>query len=141
MQLVRPISALAFTGALLLGGACSDDDDNDPTGPTMSEVAGSYTATRLTATSALGTDDVLQTGGSLTATFNTNGTVTGHATVPSQALDEDFAGEWKIDGGEVEIEEVAADMFFEDLKFTVVNNTLVSAYSRFALAASVYPVG
>ena len=126
MQLVRRIPALAFTGALLLGAACSDDNDNDPTGPTVSQVAGTYTATRLRATSPLGTDDVRQSGGSLTATFNANGTVTGHIKVPSQALYEDFAGEWKIDRGEVEIEEIAADIFFEDLKFTVVNNTLVA---------------
>jgi hypothetical protein len=118
MQLVRRISALAFTGALLLGAACSDDDDNDPTGPTVSEVAGTYAATRHTATTALGTEDILQAGGSLTAVFNANGTVTGNATIPSEGLDQDFAGEWKIDDGEVEIEEVSADLFFEDLKFT-----------------------
>jgi hypothetical protein len=125
MQLVSRIPALALTAALLLGAACSDDD-NDPTGPTVSQVAGTYTATRLTATSVLGTQDVLQGGGSLTAVFNANGTVTGHAKVPSEGLDEDFAGEWKIDDGEVEIEDVAADIFFEDLKFKLVNNTLVA---------------
>ena len=126
MQLVRRISALAFAGALLLGAACSDDDDHDPTGPSVSEVAGSYTATRLTATSLFLTEDVLQSGGSLTAVFNTNGSVTGHAKVPSQAVDQDFAGQWKIDDGKIEIEQVAADTFFEDLKFTLVNNTLVA---------------
>ena len=126
MQLVRRLSTLAVTGALLLGAACSDDDDSDPTGPTVAQVAGTYTATRLTATSALGTDDVLQAGGSLTAVFNANGTVTGNAKIPSQGVDQNFAGQWKIDDGEVEIEEVAADIFFEDLTFTFANNSLVA---------------
>ena len=126
MVLVRRISALALTGALLSGAACSDDNANDPTGPTVSQVAGRYVATKFTATSALGTQDVLQVGGSLTAVFNANGTLTGHATVPSENLDEDFAGQWKVDDGEIEIEEVAADIFFEDLTFTFVNNSLVA---------------
>jgi hypothetical protein len=126
MQLVRRISALAFTGAMVLGAACSDDDRGDPTAPTVSAVAGTYSATRLKATSLFGSEDVLQGGGSLTAVFNANGTVTGHAKVPSQGVDQDFAGQWKIDDGKIEIEEVAADVFFEDLEFTLVNNTLVA---------------
>ena len=124
MQFVRRISALAFTGALLLGAACGDDDDN-PTGPTVAGVAGNYRATRFTATSGSLSEDILQTGGSLTATFNTNGTLTGHATVPTQGLDEDFTGLWKIENGKVEIEEVPTDIFVEDINFAIVGNTLV----------------
>jgi len=123
MLLVRRISALVFSGALLLGAACSNDDD--PTGLTVAQVAGSYKATKFTATSALGSEDVLQSGGSLTATFAANRTVTGHVSVPSQAVDEDFAGQWKIDNGEVELEQVPTDIFVENLKFSVVGNTLV----------------
>ena len=52
--------------------------------------------------------------------------MTGHVTIPSESVDEDFAGQWKINGGEVEIEEVPSDIFFEDLKFSVVGNTLVA---------------
>ena len=92
----------------MLGAACSDDD---PTAPTMSQVAGSYRATTFTATSGAATLDVLQSGGSLTAQFDASGTVTGHVKIPSEAVDEDFAGTWKIDGGEVEIEEVPTDIF------------------------------
>jgi hypothetical protein len=124
MHLVRRLSAFAFTGALLLGAACSDDDDN-PTGPTVAQVSGNYRATRFLATTGSLSQDILETGGSLTATFNSNGTLTGHVTVPTQDVDEDFAGEWKIENGKVEIEEVPTDIFVEDLNFSVVGNTLV----------------
>ena len=127
MQLVRRISVLAFSGAVLLGAACSDDD---PTGPSAKQVAGSYVATKFTA-SGQGVDiDVLAQGGSLSMTFAANGTLTGHVTVPGTGIeddvDEDFSGEWKIDGGEVEIEELSSDSVVEDLKFSVVGNTLVA---------------
>ena len=122
--LSRRFGAAVFACALLLGAACSDDDD--PTGPTMASVAGNYTATRFTATSALGTQDVLQAGGSVTAQFASNGTVTGHLSLPSESVNEDFSGTWKIeDNGEVEIEELANDLFLEDVKFDIVGNTLV----------------
>ena len=123
MQFVRRISALAFTGALLLGAACGDDDN--PTAPTVASVAGNYRATRFTATSGSLSQDILQTGGSLTATFNANGTLTGHATVPTQGLNEDFTGQWKIVNGKVEIEQVPTDIFVEDVDFAIVGNTLV----------------
>jgi len=124
MQLVRRLSALAFTGALLLGAACSNNDDG-PTGPTVAKVAGNYRATRFTATSGSLSQDILQTGGSLTATFKSDGTLTGHVTVPTQSVDEDFTGQWKLVNGEVEIEQVPTDIFVEDLTFSVVGNTLV----------------
>jgi hypothetical protein len=127
MQLVRRISALAFTGALLLGGACSDDD---PTGPSAAQVVGTYNATKFTATGGGIAINVLEQGGSLTMTFAANGTVTGHVTLPGDGIDEDvdedFAGRWKIDDGEVEIEELSGDNVVEDLKFSVVGNTLVA---------------
>jgi hypothetical protein len=123
MQMVRRISVLACASALLLGTACSDDDN--PTGPSVAQVAGSYQATLFSVTSGSLVQDILQSGGSLTATFNTNRTVTGHITIPTESVDEDFNGEWKIDNGEVEIEEVPTDIFVEDLKFRVVGNTLV----------------
>lgn len=124
MHLVRRLSAFAFSGALVLGAACSNDDDS-PAGPTVAGVAGNYRATRFTATSGSLSQDILQTGGSLTATFNTNGTLTGHATVPTQGVDEDFTGRWKIENGKVEIEEVPTDIFVEDIDFAIVGNTLV----------------
>ena len=126
MQGTRRLVALTVSGALLLGAACSDDDPASPSGPTVTQVAGTYQATTFTATSALGSEDVLQSGGSLTAVFNLDGSLTGHVVVPSESLDEDFSGEWKISDGEVEIEAVPTDIFVEDLKFTVVGSTLVA---------------
>ena len=124
MPLVRRISTLAVTAALLLGAACSHDDDS-PTGPTTATVAGTYKATRFVVTSPLGTEDVLQQGGSVTATLVADGTLTGHVTVPSQSVDEDFAGRWKLQNGQVEIEDVPSDTFVEDIAFKVVGKTLV----------------
>ena len=124
MPLVRRIGTLAVTGAMLLGAACSNDD-NAPTAPTTATVAGTYKATRFVVTSPLGTEDVLQEGGSVTTTFAADGTVTGHVTVPSQAVDEDFAGTWKLQNGQVEIEDVPSDSFVEDVSFKPVGKTLV----------------
>lgn len=89
-------------------------------------MAGSYRATTFTATSALGTENVLQKGGSPTAQFATSGAATGHVTIPSQAVDEDFVGTWKIENGELEIEEVPSDTFIEDLSFKIAGTTLVA---------------
>ena len=124
MPLVRRIGTLAITGALLFVAACSNDD-NAPTAPTTATVAGTYRATRFVVTSPLGTEDVLQEGGSVTTTFAADGTVTGHVTVPSQAVDEDFAGTWKLQNGQVEIEDVPSDSFVEDVSFKPVGKTLV----------------
>lgn len=124
MSLVRRIGTLAVTGAMLFGAACSNDD-NAPTAPTIATVAGSYRATRFVVTSPLGTEDVLQEGGSVTTNFAADGTVTGHVTVPSQSVDEDFAGSWKLQNGQVEIEDVPSDSFVEDVSFKPVGKTLV----------------
>ena len=119
---VAVLAAVAMMSSLLSGTACSDDS----TSPGTAQVAGSYRATTFTATSALGTENVLQTGGSLTAQFATSGAVTGHVTIPSEAVDEDFVGTWKIENGEVEIEEVPSDIFVEDLSFKIAGTTLVA---------------
>jgi len=128
MLVVRRLSALAFSGVLLLGAACSDDDG--PTGPSAAQVVGTYEATKFTATGPGVNFDVLNEGGALRVTFAANGTVTGHVTIPSDgfddAVDEDFSGKWKIDDGEIEIEQVSQDTLVEDLTFTVVGNTLVA---------------
>ena len=124
MPLVRRISTLAVTGALLLGAACSHDDDG-PTAPTTATIAGTYQATRFVVTSPLGSEDVLQQGGSVTATLVADGTLTGHVTVPSQSVDEDFTGKWKLQNGQVAIEDVPSDTFVEDISFKVVGKTLV----------------
>ena len=43
-----------------------------------------------------------------------------------ESVNEDFVGTWKIDNGEVEIEQLPNDTFLEDVKFDVVGNTLVA---------------
>ena len=122
--LSRRFGAVVLGGALFAAAACSDDDE--PTSPTVAQVAGNYVATTFTATGALGTQDVLQAGGSVTAQFAANGAVTGHLTIPNESVNEDFVGTWKIEGGEVEIEELPNDTFLEDVEFDVVGNTLVA---------------
>ena len=124
MSLVRRIGTLAITGTLLLGAACSNDDDA-PTAPTTATIAGTYKATRFVVTSPLGSEDVLQEGGSVTTTFAADGTLTGHVTVPTRSVDEDFAGRWKLENGQVEIEDVPSDTFVEDVSFKPVGKTLV----------------
>jgi hypothetical protein len=118
----RALAACSLMSVVLLGTACSDNS----TSPGTAQVAGSYRATTFTATSALGTENVLQTGGSLTAQFATSGAVTGHVTIPSEAVDEDFVGTWKIENGEVDIEEVPSDIFVEDMSFKIAGTTLVA---------------
>jgi hypothetical protein len=124
MALVRRICTLAVTGTLLLGAACSHDNDA-PTAPTTATVSGTYKATRFVVTSPLGSEDVLQEGGAVTATFVADGTLTGHVTVPSQSVDEDFSGRWKLQNGQVEIEDVPSDTFVENISFKPVGKTLV----------------
>ena len=124
MPLVRRIGTLAVTTTLLWGAACSNDD-NGPTAPTAAKVAGTYNATRFVVTSPLGAEDVLQEGGSVTATLVADGTLTGHVAVPTQSVDEDFAGRWKLQNGQVEIEDVPSDTFVEDISFKPVGKTLV----------------
>jgi hypothetical protein len=124
MPLVRRIFTLAVTGALLFSAACSHDDDG-PTGPTTASVAGTYKATRFIVTSPLGSQDMLQQGGSVTAKFAADGTLTGHVAAPSESVDEDFAGRWKLQGSQVEITDVPTDVFVEDIAFKVVGKTLV----------------
>jgi hypothetical protein len=110
---------------LLVVAACSDKDE--PTAPTTEQVAGSYAATRLTATSPLGTENVLQQGGSLTMEFLPSGELTGTLSAPNQGITNlAFAGTWRIEDGEVEIDQVDADTFVEELSFRVVGNTLVA---------------
>ena len=124
MPLVTRIGTLVVTGTLLFGAACSNDD-NAPTTPTTATVAGTYRATRFVVTSPLGTEDVLQEGGAVTTTFVADGSLTGHVTVPSQSVDEDFTGRWQLQNGQVEIHDVPSDTFVEDVSFKPVGKTLV----------------
>lgn len=101
----------------------------DSTSPTMSSVAGSYTATTFTAANATGTSDLLAGGASVSAVLNVNGTTTGRLVVPasvtgSTAVDEDLTGTWALANTQVTFNQ-SGDTFLRDIVFTVSGNTLV----------------
>jgi hypothetical protein len=125
MRLLRALRTLALSGAVLGTVACDDDDRG--TGPTAAQVAGTYHATTLTASTGSFTQDVLQSGGSLTLRLLDRGILTGHITIPSEGVDTDLIGTWRLEGNTVSIDDVpGADTFLEDLELVVRGNTLVA---------------
>lgn len=101
----------------------------ESTSPTMSSVAGSYTATTFTAANGTGMSDLLAAGASVSAVLNVNGTTTGRLVVPAAAtggtaIDEDLTGTWTLANTQVTFSQ-SADTFLRDLVFTVSGNTLV----------------
>lgn len=128
MRVIDRFAALLLIVCATMVVACSDDD---PTGPTRESVAGSYAATTMTATLSGISIDLLAAGGSLTASFAANGTVTGRLIVPDlsqtgEDVDEQLVGTWQLDGGVVDVQfTTGSDTFVEDMDFTVVGNTLV----------------
>ena len=120
----KTISAVTFAAVVALGAACSNYDS--PSAPTMPNVVGDYRATTFTQTSPQGTQDVLQSGGSVAARFDEGGRVTGHITIPSESIDSDFSGTWTLDGNVVDIEQVPANLVIGTLSFAVSGTSLVS---------------
>jgi len=101
----------------------------DSTSPTMSSVAGSYTATTFTAANGTGTSDLLAAGATVSAVLNVNGTTTGRLVVPAAAtggtaIDEDLTGTWALANTQVTFNQ-SGDMFLRGVVFTVSSNTLV----------------
>jgi hypothetical protein len=124
MKLLRTLRTLTVTVGLLGVAACGDDDSG--TGLDAGDVAGTYRATSLTTTSGGVTEDVLRAGGSLTLRLLQGGILTGHITVPSEGVNQDFAGTWRLEGNEVDVGDLPGiDSFVEDLEFEVRGNTLV----------------
>ena len=123
MKLLSLVGAFVSAGVLLGTVAC---DDDSPTAPTVAEVAGRYRATTLKLTAIPVTQDVLKAGGSLTFELLADGTLTGHVTVPSESVNQDFAGTWTLEGDQVDVDNIPemASVAVEDLDFNVRGNTL-----------------
>lgn len=120
--MIPRITVLAL--ALLLAG-CSDGFS-----PTVDNVAGSYSAATLTATTPGGTVDVLAVGGHVTVTLAPDGTTAGTMFLPDMGEDgEDFSanleGAWSLSGNTVTFEH-EADTFLRDVEFTADENRLTS---------------
>ena len=104
---MRMLRATAVLTALLLSIGCEDD----PTGPAVETVAGTYTATQFRITTGSNSQDVLTMGGSISVTLNVNGTTTGTLHVPAigadEELEESLTGTWSLDGRTVTFEQGA----------------------------------
>ncbi len=106
-------AALALSLAL---AACGGDDDGFS--PSMSNVSGTYHATTFTA----GPTNLLALGATVDVTLASNGTTTGHLTVPGN-VDEDLAGTWTLSGNTVTFSQTAGTLI-QDATFTAEENRL-----------------
>jgi hypothetical protein len=91
-------------------------------------VAGSYTAISLTASSSVGTTDLLALGSTVDITLAVDGTTSGRLFVPGGAedggdLDVDLAGTWTLSGTTVGFDQ-EGDSFIPDVAFTAGRNQL-----------------
>lgn len=124
----RPIG-LAGLALLLSIAGCSDPDliVDPPTGPVArSELVGDFVATELVATTDEDVIDVLDTGGELRITLESNALTSGRFFAPGGAedggdLDADMDGAWTYNpiGRTVRFEQ-SADTFVRDMVFDVV---------------------
>ena len=126
LPFVRRAISSATIVMLCATAACGSDD---PTGPAMADVAGSYDATVFTG-SALGTShDLLADGASIHLVLTEDGTSSGHLFVPAteftgEAVDADLAGSWTLDGTTVTLTQ-STDTFLRDVPLTVDGTQLV----------------
>jgi hypothetical protein len=106
-------AALALSLAL---AACGGDDDGFS--PSVSNVSGTYHATTFTA----GPTNLLALGATVDVSLASNGTTTGHLTVPGN-VDEDLAGTWTLSGSTVTFSQTAGTLI-QDATFTAEENRL-----------------
>jgi hypothetical protein len=123
MQLSRLAVALASMSVLSLGAACKE---KDATSPTVLHVPGSYRAATFTMTTPLGSENILQGGGSVTAQFDPSGNVRGHVTIPQQSVNTDFAGSWKLNRTTVRLAPIPSNILIDTLPFEVSGNSLIA---------------
>ncbi len=100
----------------------------DAAAPTLTDVAGSYSATTLTTQEASVITDLLAQGSLLNVVLNADGTTTGRLFVPNGGeqggdFDADLAGTWVLHGDTVEFDHTA-DTFVRDMPFVFQNNRL-----------------
>ena len=112
-------AALALSLAL---AACGGDDDGFS--PSMSNVSGTYHATTFTA----GPTNLLVLGATVDVTLASNGTTTGHLSVPTAGdnggtLEEDLAGTWTLSGNTVTFSQSAGTLI-QGATFTAEENRL-----------------
>jgi hypothetical protein len=124
MQLLGLAATLASLSVLSLGAACKEH--SDATSPTVVHVPGSYRATTFTTTTPLGTENILQAGGSVTADFDPSGDVRGHVTIPQQTVNVDFVGTWTLTRTTVHIAPTPSNILIDALSFKVTGNSLVA---------------
>lgn len=128
MKMLRSIAVLA---ALLVSTGC----DDDPTGPDVETVAGTYTATEFRIGTGSGSQDLLALGGSIDITLNVNGTTTGTLYVPAfggdEELDASLTGTWSLDGRTVTFEQ-GADTFVRDMSFRYTEPGILTGDELFA---------
>jgi hypothetical protein len=110
--------------AALVAG-CGDDDGFTPT---PDNVAGSYSAATFTVTSPAGTVDFLALGAQVDVTLSTDGTTTGHLSVPGagengEDVEADLTGTWSLSGSTVTFDH-EDDTFIRDLEFTATRDQL-----------------
>jgi hypothetical protein len=126
-------SLLGAPTALALAVALAGCGDDDGFSPTVENVAGSYSAASFTFTTAAGTVDLLALGSEVTAVLATDGTTTGHLSVPGggeggEDLEADLAGTWTLSGNTVTFNQTS-DTFIRDAEFTAGENTLTGEYT------------
>jgi len=109
----------------VLVSSCSDGNSFSPT---VTNVAGSYTALSFTVSSTAGTVDLLGLGATVEVTLAPNGTTTGRLFVPGAGdnggdLDADLTGTWTLAGNTVTFSQTG-DTFIRDVPFTASQNRL-----------------
>jgi hypothetical protein len=110
--------------AVLSGAACKEKGNT--TSPLELHVPGSYRATTFITTTALGVENILRTGGAVTADFDPSGDVRGHVTIPRQTVNVDFAGKWRLNNGAVVFDQLPPNILIDALAFKVAGNALLA---------------
>jgi hypothetical protein len=105
--------------------ACGDDDSFSPT---VETVAGSYTATTFTLSSAVGSINLLAGGATVMLDLASDMSTTGRLFLPDgnldgSDLDEDLAGTWSLIDSTVTFDQTAAT-FIPDVDFIASSNRL-----------------